>query len=203
AHLWSGWKGFNQLGRERVRAGDALLNNHLALNLGALGSVAAYMVHSFVDFNLHIPANVLLLAFVFGILANDGAEQVGAGRKMSVLWRMPLPVIGVILAFQSYRLLPGEYFTERARTAQRDDRPEAALAFASRGLETEKQNPNLYLYLASAQFTLCDRVSDLHSRAKCYEERVAALQRARALAPADRTVLVQLALGSDAVNRYS
>ena len=46
-----------------------------ALNLGALGALAAYLVHSFVDFNLHIPANVLLMAFVFGILTNAGVAR--------------------------------------------------------------------------------------------------------------------------------
>jgi Flp pilus assembly protein TadD len=98
--------------------------------------------------------------------------------------------------------LPGEYFAERARTAQRDEKAEAATDFALRGLKTEKRNPNLYQYLASAQFTLCDRISDPQVRAQCYGAPVTALEEARALAPQDRTVLVQLALGYDAAGRY-
>jgi hypothetical protein len=180
------------------------LSRRLALNIGASASIAAYMVHSVVDFNLHIPANVLLLAFVFGIVANDEIEQreTRVGERMSILGRFLLPVLGLTLAMQCYRLLPGEYFTERARSAQRDEQPEVAAAFALRGLTTEKWNPNLYRYLASAQFTLCDRISDPTARTQCYEEPVTALEKARAVAPEDGVILVQLASAYDAVGRY-
>jgi len=204
-HLRIGWKNLRQLGSERVMLARDLLNDSLALNLGALASVGAYVVHSAVDFNLHIPANALLLAFVFGMLANAGIshESDRDEAKMSILWwRCLVPILGLTLAVQSYRLLAGEYFAERARTAQRDDHPEAAIAFAARGLTTEKQNPNLYQYLASAQFTHCDAISDPQNRVQCYQAPLDALEKARALAPEDRAILVQLALAYDAVGRY-
>ncbi len=75
AHLWRGGRAFQRLGPRRLANSARVLSNNLALNLGALGAVAAYLVHSFFDFNLHIPANVLLLAFVFGILATPGDER--------------------------------------------------------------------------------------------------------------------------------
>src|SRR5207248_4889414 len=115
AHFWNGWKDFRRLGPKRVAVSNQLLSNSLALNLGALGSVAAYLVHSFVDFNLHIPANVLLLAFVFGVLTNAGVQREGedSAVPMSILcWRALLLITGAFLAIQSFRFLPGEYFAE-------------------------------------------------------------------------------------------
>jgi O-antigen ligase len=205
AHLRNGWKDFRRLGPKCVSDVTGLLSNTLALNLGALASVAAYMVHSFVDFNLHIPANVLLLAFVFGILANAGVrpETKDSPAPSSIPgWRLLLPILGMILAVQSYRLLPGEYFGERARTAVRDEQTDTAIAFASRGLTSEKENPNLYQYLASALFARCDEISNSQDRVQCSQAPLSALEKARALAPQDRVILVQLALAYDAVGRY-
>src|SRR5437588_6091574 len=130
AHLRYGWKNFRRLGPRRAALSSRLLSNSLALNLGALSAVAAYIVHSVVDFNLHIPANALLLAFVFGILANAGIQrekELATVRMPTGWWRLLLPVIGIVLAIQSVRLLPGEYFAERARAAQQDNHPEAAI----------------------------------------------------------------------------
>src|SRR5207237_6035523 len=95
AHLQNGWRNFQRLGPKRVVVSRNFLSTSLALNLGALGSVAAYIVHSFVDFNLHIPANVLLLAFVFGILANDGIQRETEASPVPMShcwWRELLPV---------------------------------------------------------------------------------------------------------------
>jgi len=206
AHLRNGFRNFQRLGPKRVVLSNQLTSNSLALNLAALSAVAAYILHSFVDFNLHIPANVLLMAFAFGILTNAGIvrEAKESGASISILaWRAILILTGVFLALKSFRLLPGEYFAERARTAQRNNLSEDAIRFAMRGLETEKQNPFLYQYLASAKLTRCDSAPDTSEKMACYEDALAAFQQARDLAPWDRTFLVPLALTYDGVGRYS
>jgi O-antigen ligase len=206
AHLHNGWKNFQRLGPKRVAISNNLLSTSLALNLGALAAVGAYVVHSFVDFNLHIPANVLLLAFVFGVLANAGIqrETEDSTVPMSILWwRAVLPAMGIFLAIQCVRLLPGEYFAEHARTAQRDNRPDAAIRFALRGLETEKRNPFLYQYLASAKLTGCDSLTNSADQASCYQDALSALAKARELAPGDRNFLIPLALTYDALGRFA
>jgi O-antigen ligase len=205
-HLYHGWKNFLRLGPKRVAVSSDLLSTSLALNLGAISSVAAYLVHSVVDFNLHIPANALLLAFVFGILANAGVARGGedAGAPISIrLWRAALIVTGAFLAIQSFRLLPAEYFAEHARTAQRNNHSDEAIGYASRGLERDKQNPFLYQYLASAKLTRCDSLPDLTDRRSCYTDAVGALQKAHDLAPFDRTFQVPLALTYDALERFA
>ncbi len=77
AHFWRGWKTFKKLGPRRIANSGQLSSNNLALTIGALGAMAAYGVHSLFDFNLHIPANVLLLAFVFGILVTPESDRGG------------------------------------------------------------------------------------------------------------------------------
>ena len=205
-HLHGGWRNFQRLGPKRVVVSHNLLSTSLALNVGALGALAAYIVHSFVDFNLHIPANALLLAFVFGVLANVGIqrEMEDSTGPMSVLWwRALLPATGAFLAIQCVRLLPGEYFAEHARSTLRDNQPDAAIRFALRGLETEKQNPFLYQYLASAKLTRCDSLPGAGERASCYTDALSALAKARELAPADRSFLVPLAATYDALDRFA
>lgn len=205
-HLRKGWKNFRRLGPKRVAVSHNFLSTSLALNLGALGAVAAYMVHSFVDFNLHIPANALLLAFAFGILANSGVARDENDSAVSMpisAWRASLLVIGAVLGVQSARLLPGEYFAEHARSTLRNNEPDAAMGFALRGLEHEKQNPFLYQYLASAKLTKCDSEPDTSGKAACFEDALSALQKARDLAPSDRTFLVPLALTYDKLGRFT
>ena len=53
-------------------------DNRLALQIGALSALAAYLVHSMTDFNLHVPGNALMFAFFFGIMANPDPETLGA-----------------------------------------------------------------------------------------------------------------------------
>jgi O-Antigen ligase len=205
AHIQNGWKNYRRLGPKRVALSNQLLSTSLALNLGALGAIAAYLVHSFVDFNLHIPANVLLLAFVFGILANSGVARETTDSTVPAslfVWRAVFIAAGIFLGVQCVRLLPGEYFAERARTAQRDNHPEEARRLAERGLESEKNNPFLYQYLASAKLTGCDSIADTSARNTCYEDGLNALLKARELSPADRTFLVPLALTYDGMGRY-
>lgn len=55
------------------RTGDNF-SNSLALAIGGVAAVVAYAAHSVTDFNLHIPANSILMAAVFGLLANPGYD---------------------------------------------------------------------------------------------------------------------------------
>jgi Flp pilus assembly protein TadD len=99
--------------------------------------------------------------------------------------------------------LPGEYFAEHARTELRDNHPDAAIRFALRGLETEKRNPFLYQYLASAKLTRCDSLAGAGERTSCYEDALSAQTKARDLAQSDRTFLVPLAATYDALDRFA
>ena len=205
SHLRSGWKNFRRLGLKRVSVSSRLLSNAMALQLGAIAAVSAYLVHSFLDFNLHIPANVLLLAFVFGILANAGAQLTPdpvPPERSAIAWRFFLPAIGLVVAVQCVRLLPGEYFTERSRTSLRDDDLPSSVLFAERALAFEHNNPNIYAYLGNARVEQAEDTSDPQTRTSFYLAAIEALTKQRALAPQDKVPAVDLGFAYDELGRF-
>jgi hypothetical protein len=204
-HLWRGGHSFRRLGPKRVAVSPRLLSNALALNIGALASVGSYLMHSVVDFNLHIPANVLLMAFVFGLLANDGVLRESAPTAVergSVWWRLALPAFGLVLLIQSARLLPSEYFAERARAGVRDEQPLAAIQFAREGLKWDAQNPDLHFYLGLARQAQGDRMRDPRAKASFHTEAIKAFEEARALVPQEKLYSLELATSLDAAGRF-
>lgn len=202
AHLRNGWRNFQRLGPRRVALSFRLPSNTMALQIGALAAVAAYMIHSIVDFNLHIPANVLLLAFVFGVLANAGAPRSGESATGFQPWRLVAPALALVLLVQSVRYLPGEYFTERARQFWADDQPALAIPWAQRALEHETQNPDLYDYLGRSRSDLAETITDGAKREALYQAAIADFKKGRALAPLDETFPLELGFVYDALQRY-
>ena len=203
-HIWRGSQSFRRLGPKRVAVSAQLPSNALALNIGALAAIAGYVVHSALDFNLHIPANLLLMAFVFGLLANEGIvrESAAATAGWHRLARFALPALGLLLAVQSGRILPGEYFAERARAALRDNQPVAATYFAHRGLSFDSSNPDLHFYLGLARIDNAESFEIPEAAASFYREATIALERARALAPQENIYALELATTLDAQERY-
>jgi len=205
AHIRRAWRTFQWLGPKRVSTSGQLPSNALSLNIGCICSVSAYLVHSAFDFNLHVPANVLLLAFVFGLLANPGIERKSsstASLPPAVLWRFALPVLGLIVIVQSVRLLPGEYFSERARAALRDFHPAEATLFALRGLSHEQRNPDLYNYLGRARLAQGYRIKDRRAEQSFYQSALDAFWQGRALVPRDENFPLELGYTYDALDRY-
>ena len=206
SHTREGWRNFQRLGPKRLTVSSGLLSNGLSLQIGAIAALCAYIVHSVFDFNLHIPANVLLLAFVFGILANAGTSRERdpvSLRFSTIRWRLLLPIIGLIVVVQCVRLLPGEYFAERARTSLRDDELVAAISFALEGLKWEQKNPNLYQYLGSARAELADKMSEPQARSVFYEGAIRAFEKGRALAPEEKAFAAGMGMAYDALGRFA
>jgi O-antigen ligase len=204
-HLRNGWKNFVRLGPNRVGKSQRLLSNGLALQVGALSAVVAYLVHSVFDFNLHIPANLLLMAFVFGILANPGpigASQPQAPRGATLFWRLVAPALAVVICIQCVRFLPGEYYTEKARTALRDYDPGAAIHFGLQGLKWEQRNPDLYQYLGSAQLDQADELTDPAARASMYEAAIDTFKKGRVVAPREKSFAMALGMAYDELGRF-
>ncbi len=192
-HLRHGLRNFSRLGPKRVAASQLLPSNTLALNVGALAAVASYGVHSVVDFNLHIPANVLLLSFVFGILANDGVLRERTVTTAQKAWRLAPVLLGVVLLVQCARLFPGEFFAERARLAVRDQKAGKGLLYAREGLKYDPANPDLHHYLAAAKMQFGDAASHPAAAMSFRRAAIESLERARALAPREQSYGLELA----------
>jgi len=154
AHAVMGWRGLNALAG-RLEQSHMQTSTGLAFQIGALSALVDYVVHSVVDFNLQLPANAFVMAFVLGILANPAVQW----RRRAAYW--PATVSRILLPFASLAVFvvalprfPGEYFTERARMFVRDaKKPEdfdAARSFAKRALEYDKINPFTYYYAGEA-----------------------------------------------------
>jgi O-antigen ligase len=201
AHLSAGWRVFRRLSL-RARLSPEIgpvRSNTAAWNIGALAAVASFLVHSVFDFNLHIPANTFLLAFVFGTLANPGrnlhlGEDVPAERfrPLDLLPRLALPVLGLWIIVVGLPKLPGEYYCEQARIALRDKHYLTALHYADLGLARETRNPDLYFYLGEARQSIAGERPD-SPLARSF--RTASLEPYRAalnLSPGDSPVLLRL-----------
>jgi tetratricopeptide (TPR) repeat protein len=194
-----------QTGPRRFEAGSFLQSDRLALTIGALSAIAAYGVHSLVDFNMHIPPNALLIALMFGLLADTGVAEpskVPSTVLVSPL-RLATAAIGLVLLVQCVRLLPGEYFAERARVALEYEDPEAAVEEANKALAYEQENPNIYFYLGRSLEALGNDKHQIDKRIAYYEAAIGAFDNARKLAPLDGFYPLDMAYAYDSLGRFA
>lgn len=98
-HMGAGWRVFSRDLVGRASGGRPPTGMRAALQLGAMAALAACVVHSFFDFNLRIPANMLTGVFALGLLASPGESGSAArGRQGPVIGRIPsLAACAVIL----------------------------------------------------------------------------------------------------------
>src|SRR6202023_2264558 len=81
-HLRGGFKGLGEIVRTKLEPAWETSSNEAAVVIGALSAIIALLAHSVVDFNFHIPANTLVGAFLFGILARP-TRGAGVGSETS------------------------------------------------------------------------------------------------------------------------
>lgn len=205
-HLTVGLRGLKRIVREQIPLDAPRLSDDLALNIGALSAVAALSLHSVLDFNLHIPANAVFVAFLFGLLAvpvSDSSYSTTQPVRLAAGWRW-LPVgVALVLAGLSLRFLPGEVFTEMARVALRDDRNNDARDLARKGIEWEKKNPFLYGHLGEAEHFLTLAAPDATTAYFLHEDAATAYQKALQLFPQDTGLLLKYAQVLDLLQRYN
>ena len=192
-------------------------SHSLALAVAAFASVIAYLAHSIVDFNLHIPANACVMAFVFAILANPGMNSTVDGKDSEVasaprwlpLARFAPLAPGLCLLFVALPKWPGELYRWKAQRLLSDWRMLDSIEFAKqaeadarKGLGYDSKNPELYFYLGEAQMLLADFAENPIEQARHYEESLASFQSALALSPRDVRSVLSLASSLDALARY-
>ncbi|MEO5719916.1 MAG: O-antigen ligase family protein, partial [Chthoniobacterales bacterium] len=203
-HLRAGWRTYVSFGYCRVQGGALLRSNRVALSIAALSAFAAYAVHSLVDFNLHIPANALLVAFIFGTLANSGdtAAAPATSPTFFAVARYAAVALALIVLVQSVRLWPGEASVEAARVALRDENPKLALAQAREAARRDDRNPLAFFYLGRALAAIGNRQKTVPERTTFFEEAVATFDQARLLSPMDAAYPLELARLYDFMGRY-
>lgn len=88
-HLWVGGKGLLHIHRadSESTGKQSLWSNKRAIEIGAISVAAAEIIHSFLDFNMHLGANSLLAGACFGVLCNSGTRRVrGDDSVQWILW---------------------------------------------------------------------------------------------------------------------
>lgn len=212
-HCRNGWRSFLSL---RARADEStfgLQSNPLALNLGALCAVAAYIAHSIVDFNLHVPANALLMGFVFAILARpSGCPPGPVATNVSRLIRLAVPLTAIFLLGYALPFAPAEYQSERARIAIRDSQkatPAAreqlltsARTYAEAGLKIDPQNPYLDYYLGESARILALQQKKFGVFRELNEQAAAAFRQGLVIFPRDNETLLKLARTLDGLAEF-
>ena len=215
-HLRSGWRAVASAMARRTGLQHDSGSHSLALTVGALSCVGAYLVHSWVDFNLHIPVNTLTMAFVFGLLANPGnapsqrqkRDTANAERFVRGA-RFVLPVLALWFALRALPSWPGEDFAERARRILSDwrymetpDIAREAAEYARKGIASDPKNPNLHADLGEALVSLAEQSAEPAERERLLEESAAAYRQAAQIVPLDVNMQLCLAWSLDALKRY-
>lgn len=207
AHLCSGVAGLTRIVRERTKAIKAKRSRELALCIGSLGAIAALLFHAATDFSLHLPANAVLAAFIFGMLANPGrglARREGAKpvRPPDAWMRFLAPAAGAaLLVFAVPRVL-GEFHGERARLALRDQQYFRARDSAERALRSEHKNPDLYYYRGEASHYLGLEQPDSDTRFQRYTEAAGSFAEGLKLFPQDTRLLLKMGRTLDNLGRF-
>jgi O-antigen ligase len=131
------------------RTGDSF-SNSLALAIGGVAAVCAYVAHSVTDFNLHIPPNAILMAAIFGLLANPGfdsdARRLVRLPGLKTLMTLVAAAAAAFLIGKGWRCGPAELsYEEGLRCLYGADYLGALPHFK----EAERLDPNNYLNLSA------------------------------------------------------
>ncbi|HEV7868372.1 MAG TPA: O-antigen ligase family protein [Chthoniobacteraceae bacterium] len=205
-HLHSGWSSFSRITREELAntlSYEPLRDNALALDLGAISAVASYLAHSVVDFNLHIPGNALLFAFIFGILATPGRTVASLSRAKVLPFQLALPALGVWMCFSGLPKFPAERLTSRMRLAFHQQRYPDAIRAGTEALEMERRNPFVHFFVGESHRALATTTLRGEPRRAALEAAVTNFRAALALFPQDANVWLRLGQALDDLARFS
>lgn len=205
AHITSGILGLREIALRKLKPAWRAQSNELALIIGGLSATAALMVHSVIDFNLHIPANTLFVAFIFGMFASPTVVESRAAPSVKPRrgWlRFVAPTTGVLVLVLTVQKMPAEYHGELARIALRDRHYAAARDHAARALAHEKKNPDLFYYFGEAQHYLSLESKDPGEAVRLNNIAASAFADGLAIFPQDLRLLLKLGRTLDNLGRF-
>jgi tetratricopeptide (TPR) repeat protein len=205
SHGSFGWKSLMWSAGQRSVALGRLRSDSLALNIAALSAVVTCVVHSVVDFNLHIPANAMLMAFVFGILANPGVMlplKEAQFPRVSHYAALALPALALWMAFAGLRTWQAEYYSERARVALRDEQYADSIRFARQGISWDSTNPALYLYLGQAHSGYAEIAPHARAATNSWNAAVQAFRKGLRYFPRDLWLLLGMGEALDVLKQF-
>lgn len=208
-HMIIGLKGLRRLMEsQRRNPFDSNVGNALAMQVGALSALAAYLAHSVVDFNLHLPGNALIFAFIFGILAAYSREQQASesaktgGKPFLILARLALFAVVAVLSLHCFRALRPEYLAEKARVSLREKHIDHAHTYARQAIALDGKNPFLFGYLGKSYLSKLDKAT-ASERSEIAEKARQAFQSALDLYPQDAMLWIRMGQTLDAAGELA
>lgn len=205
-HLAVGWRNYRAVLRRElseVAEWQPVGHNSLALYIGALSAISAYLAHSVTDFNLHVPGHALIFAFIFGVIASPvyGPPPARAARS-ALIFRWALSGLALWLFISFLLRFPNEYWTEKARLALGLHDYPASIAAAEQALTFDDRNPELFLYLGGAWRGTAITAEDYETRVRSFEAGVEAYRRGLSLFPQDVHMLIRLGQTLGVLGRF-
>ena len=204
-HLSNGLRTIRDITERRLcNALSSARSDSLALTLGATTAVIAIMAHSVVDFNMHIPGNTLLFAFLFGMLGNPGTDRPDPGVRWlsrTTLLRGGLAVLGVAMLAGVAQRYKGELLTEKARGLLRDLRYQAAVEQSTRAIQADPSNFYPYLYQGEAYRIMALQMQIPPLQTAFFEKAATSFRNGLNLFPQDSNLLIKLGRSLDGAHR--
>lgn len=204
AHLRQGWRRWlRMVARFSPGVTSPAESRALALQMGTLSAISACLVHATMDFNLHIPANLLVTAFLFGMLATRRPRNVGetATWPGRVLHLIPAG-LGLWMLYAGAPQAPGELFLERARGKFATGKITAALEDAGQAIACGVQNPELYFQLGEVQRIMSQSRRSDDARRWAIEDAHDAYAEALAIFPQDVGIVLRDAWALGRLGRF-
>jgi hypothetical protein len=176
--------------------------NSMALQLGSMSAVVACLVHAAMDFNLHIPANMLLTAWLFGMLATRQADpdEKQPGWPGRIPYAIPAG-LGAWMLVTGGMKVPGELFVENARGKFANGQVGPGIEDAGQALAWGARNPELHFQIGEAQRLLSERLRSQGARLGALEEAYDAYAEAVAIFPKDVKLVLHAAWALDKLGR--
>lgn len=194
AHLRAAVAAIGRVLDQKLKPSAATASNELALLVGTLSALTIGFVHAARDFTFHLPANALLAALLFAILANPTVEIAGRKERHALppwlAWATPIVALLLLLAAVP-RVWPA-VLAERARLALRDRDYPAALEHARHAVARDPADADAAYAEGEALRYLALEASDPGRAETLRRESVAAFERGLKTFPRDVRLLLKL-----------
>lgn len=204
-HFRSGFSAIGRIVRVKLLPMGELLSNEAALAVGVVSALVALLLHSVIDFNLHIPANTLFVGFLFGMLANPTVawhkDKTKAGPPPAWLRLAPVAAGIPLIALAVPYMMP-EIWSEMARMAVRDRNYPRAVEYSEKALAKDSKNSEAYYYLGEGKRFLALTAQTTPLRMQFAGEAVIAYQSGLKIFPRDLHGLVKCGLALDMLGEY-
>jgi len=205
AHLRHGWRRWYRI-VERFSSAPASPEERsaLALQIGTLSAITACLVHAAVDFNLHIPANMLVAAFLFGMLATrrTGTGEQNASWMDRTLHAIPAG-LGLWMLILSLPRIRGEIYAEAARGNFEIGRIEPAQKYAGEAIRRGVRNPDLYFQIGEVQRILSAGLPSDEAKRWALIDAHEAYAEALAIYPQDVGIVLRDAWALELLGRFA